>query len=492
MGISAEMVHLDPQGEGTLQQRIQQAVTAGILDGRYGPGERMPSSRRLAEHLGVSRITVTLAYTELVAGDYLEARGRSGYFVSRTAPRFPPMPRRDAPAGEAVDWGRAIGQRYSGYAGLERPRDWRRFRYPFIYGQVDESLFDHRNWRLCAIRALGHRDFGALTEDWYERDDPMLIDQIRRRILPRRGIVAGSEEILLTLGAQNALWLSAQILLTQRRTVVREHPCYPGIREVLEQSRCLAVPVPVDAQGLPPDGIGAGVDAVFLTPSHHAPTGATMPLERRRALLARARSDRFVIVEDDYDFELSLGQAPVPALKALDDDGRVIYIGSFSKSIFPGLRLGFLVAPAPFIREARALRALILRHPPGHGQRSVAHFLALGHHDAQINRMSRVLRHRRAVLDKAVQAAGLEVAGPDGGGASLWLRAPEGVNTTHLAEALHRDGVLIEPGRVFFGAEDPQERYFRLSCSSIPAERIAEGVALIRAALDRTGPMMRG
>ena len=184
MAIPAESFFLDPDYEGTLQQQIQQLVTEGILAGRLQPGERMPSSRGLATHLGVSRITVTLAYTELVSNDYLSSRGRSGYFVSETAPQPPQFGPLQRAGGEQVDWHRAIGQRFSSRSDVQRPPDWRGYKYPFIYGQADAALFDHQNWRLCALKALGARDFDAMTADYYERDDDRLIEFITRHILP--------------------------------------------------------------------------------------------------------------------------------------------------------------------------------------------------------------------------------------------------------------------------------------------------------------------
>lgn len=484
MAIVAESFFLDPAYEGTLQQQIQQIVIEGILSGRLLAGERMPSSRKLAERLGVSRITVTLAYTELVSNDYLAARGRSGYFVSDTAPRPPKFELVQPNGGDTVDWGRAIGQRFSSYQGLARPPDWRRYRYPFIYGQADASLFDHQNWRLCAMKALGQRDFDAMTADYYERDDEKLIEFITRHILPRRGIAARPGEVLLTLGAQNALWLAAQVLLTQRRTAAIENPCYPGLRAIVEQTRCKLAVVDVDEDGLPPEALPEAVDVVFSTASHHCPTNATMPVDRRRALLERAARDGFVVVEDDYEFEMSFAHSPSPALKSLDRTGAVVYIGSFSKSVFPGLRLGYLVGSETFIREARALRALVLRHPPGHIQRTVAYFLSLGHYDLQVRRMGAAYAARRAVMDKAIRAHGLQVAARETfGGSSIWMRAPEGVNTTDLALRLREKGVLIEPGRAFFGPEDANQSYYRLAYSSIPAERIPEGIGLIAGAM---------
>ena len=489
MSIPAEAFFLTPGFNGTLQQQIQQMVADGILRGRFRPGEKMPSSRGLARHLGVSRITVTLAYTELVSGDYLTSRGRSGYYVSETAPIQPHFALEAGPHDDAVDWERIIGRRFSRHELIARPQDWQSYPYPFIYGQADATLFDHQNWRQCALRALGKRDFEVLTADFYERDDPMLIEYIMRSILPRRGISARPEQILLTMGAQNALWLAAEILLTQDSTAAVENPCYPGLRAILGQLGARVRPVDVDSQGAPPDAVPEGIQAFFTTPSHQCPTNATMPVDRRAALLERAGREDFVIVEDDYEFEMSFLKPAAPALKSLDREGRVIYAGSFSKSLFPGLRLGYIVASEAVIREARALRAAMLRHAPGHIQRTVAYFLSLGHYDALINRLNQAYKRRRTTMDEAIRAHGLEIAGQGAvGGSSFWMRAPPHVDTDLLAARLRPSGVLIEPGRAFFAPGTAPRNYYRIAYSSIAQTRIPDGIGIIADALRKTGP----
>ncbi len=191
-----------------------------------------------------------------------------------------------------------------------------------------------------------------------------------------------------------------------------------------------------------------------------------------------------MVVEDDYEFEMSFLRSVSPSLKSLDREGRVIYVGSFSKSLFPGLRLGYIVAPEAFIREARALRALVLRHPPGHVQRTAAYFLSLGHYDALINRMKTAYKRRRILMDDAIRDHGLTVAGQGGfGGSSFWMRAPEGVDTEDLARRLRGDGVLIEPGRLFFDPTNAPRNHYRLAYSSVGPSRIAEGIGLIANAL---------
>ncbi|CUH78295.1 PLP-dependent aminotransferase family protein [Tropicibacter naphthalenivorans] len=484
MVIPVETFVLPTAAQGTLQARIQQMVAEGILSGRFRRGEKLPSSRRLAAHLGVSRITVTLAYTELLANDYLTSRGRSGYFVSDNAPEppdFGPL----APRRDKVDWSSALAQRYTTQTrlGQGKPADWASYRYPFIYGQADATLFDHANWRLCATKALGIKDFTTLTQDQYDADDAELVTFIARHTLPRRGIMARPEEILITLGAQNALWLATQLLATQRPTAI-ENPCYPALRALLHQADAHITPVDVDEHGLPPGAIPDGTSVIFTTPSHQCPTSATLPRARRHDLLTRAAELGAVIVEDDYEFEMSFLGPPSPALKSLDEDGRVVYVGSFSKSLFPGLRLGYLVGSAEFIAEARALRASVLRHPPGHIQRTAAYFLSLGHYDALVRRIGRALGQRRRVMEHAIAQHGLEIAGKGAhGGSSFWMQAPTGTDTAALAETLRAKSVLIEPGAAFFAGNAPPTNYYRLAYSSIPAERIEEGVAQIAAAL---------
>lgn len=484
MAVSVETFFLAPDAQGTLQAQIQQMIAQGILSGRFHRGEKLPSSRKLAAHLGISRITVTLAYTELLANDYIVSRGRSGYFVSPNAP-VPPAYAPSVATLDKVDWAEVLAHRFTGGDTPRKPDNWQTFRYPFIYGQADASLFDHANWRLCAIRALGQRDFTALTTDYYDQDDPLLIEFIARHTLPRRGISARAEEILITVGAQNALWLAATLLLGKGKHAVIEDPCYYALRDIVERLPCQVHVLPVDEDGLPADRIPKETDVIFATPSHQAPTTSTMPLGRRRKLLKRAQDTKAIIVEDDYEFEMSFLGPPSPALKSMDEDGRVVYVGSFSKSLFPGLRLGYLVGSETFIQEARALRAQVLRHPPGHIQRTAAYFLSLGHYDAQIRRTAKTLHERRQALESAVAECGLTIAGRGVyGGSSLWMRAPEHVDTLQLAQGLTEQSVLIEAGAPFFNGDDKPGHFYRLAYSSIPEPRIAEGVKRIAAAIE--------
>ncbi len=487
MPLVEDTFFLDPNFQGSLQSQIQQIVASAILAGRLKAGEKLPSSRKLAKHLGISRITVTLAYNELVADDYITAADRSGYYVSETAPTVPLPPVRGEMVRDTVDWSKAVQRDFTGGKRVEKNYEWRSYPYPFVYGQPDPRLFNQASWRLCALQALGKKEFDSLTSDYAERDDPELINFIVRHSLPRRGILARPEQVLVTVGAQNALWMAAQIMLNRDRTAVYENPGYHGLRETLRYNGCKRVPVQIDENGLPPERLPHDFDVLFTTPSHQCPTTVTLPMERRHALLRMARERDFLIVEDDYEFEMSFIKSPSPALKSLDEEGRVIYVGSFSKSLFPGLRLGYLVGSEPFIRQARALRSAVLRHPPGHVQRTTAYFLGLGHYDAMIKRMRTVFHKRREVMDAALADCGLKVAGSASfGGSSFWVEAPEHIDTEILARTLEKKGVLIEAGSPFFEGTDCPRNYFRLAYSSIDARKIPEGIRLIREALEET------
>lgn len=482
--LAAEMFYIDRKDRRPLQMQLATSIIATILDTRAQAGTKLPSSRKLADHLGISRLTVSLVYQDLVSQGYLDALPRSGYVISTKVPhRRIRQPESDVPA-KPVPWNAWLTRKLDQRRQIQKPRDWRSYKYPFIYGQVDSSLFDHAAWRDCARRALGTRDFADLADDRLAQDDPVLIDYIRKNTLPRRGIRARPEQILITLGAQNALWIAAQLFARRDRTAAIEDPGYPDFAEALRYAQMPIEYVPLDAEGLDPARLSQSVGLVMVTPSHNIPTGTTMPIPRRKELLHLADKRDFLIIEDDYEFEMSFLAPPSPSLKSLDQDGRVIYIGSFSKSLFPGLRIGYMVAEEPVIREARALRAMMLRHAPSHMQRVTGYFLALGHYDAHIVRLRDAFKKRREALVSTLQRTDFRIAGAARhGGSSLWVAAPEGVDTLELNKRFAERSVLVEPGHPFYAYPPQPCRYFRMGYSSISTEAIPEGVALMQKSL---------
>ncbi len=223
-----------------------------------------------------------------------------------------------------------------------------------------------------ALAVLEIRNWAA---DMVDRDDPLLIEQIQARLLPRRGIFANPDEIIVTLGAQNALYMLATLLMGKGTKVAMEDPGYPDARSIFRLAGADIFPTPVDSQGIVTASIPSDAGFVFVTPSHHCPTMVPLSAERRQDLLARASRNNQIVIEDGYDSQL-LDEAPQQALKSLDRSGRVIYVGSMSKTLAPGLRLGYIVASADLVAELRALRRFMLRHPPANNQRAVALFLS--------------------------------------------------------------------------------------------------------------------
>ncbi len=482
------LFHLQRVENVSIQSQIREMMVTAILNGQLDSGAPLPSSRKLAKGLGVSRNTVVLAYQALVDDGYLMARERSGFYVNpeilegRTKPPEICQTKPD----RAPDWRRRLTARPSRQPNIEKPLDWRSYPYPFIYGQMDESLFPLAAWRDCSRQALGRREIEAWTNDTHGHDDPMLVEQVRSRILPRRGISADDDQILITLGAQHALYLIASLLVAARTTVAIEEPGYPDVRNIFRLKTNHILTIPVDGEGLVVDHRLDACDYVYVTPSHQFPTTATLPIGRRTALLERAADAGFLIIEDDYEFETNYVSEPTPALKSLDNDDRVIYVGSLSKTMFPGLRLGYLVAPSALIAEARALRRLMVRHAPTNNQRTTALFLALGHHDALIHRLHRAYHERWKEMGRVLATYLPEASrAPTFGGTSYWVRGPEALDAERLAVVAREEGVIIEPGRIHFAAADAPQNYFRLGFSSIAIEKIDPGIELLSKLIHR-------
>lgn len=477
------LVHIRRSEHASLQTQIREALVAAILDGQLAREEPIPSTRKMAKSLGVSRNTVVLAYQGLLDDGYLMARERSGYYVSEKAIETAAPPKlavKQAVSARSIDWSRRLTMRPAAQANVSKPLDWQSYSYPFIYGQVDHNLFPLAEWRDCARQALGKKWLGSWTNDTWAHDDPLLVEQIRRRILPRRGIMAGDDEILVTLGAQNALYLLTALLVSAKTRVGMEEPGYPDIRNIFSLSTPDVALLPVDEKGLVPNDSFNACDIVFTTPSHQFPTTVTMPLERRLELLKRAARHDVLIIEDDYEFETNYVNEPCPALKSLDDEGRVVYVGSLSKTLFPGLRLGFLVAPASVVAQARALRRLMVRHAPNNNQRTAALFLSLGHHDTLIRRLHRAYRSRWEVMGEALNRHLPEASRvPSFGGTSFWVKGPPRLDSEELARAAAMRGVLIEPGRIAFGAPDGPRNFYRLAFSSIEESKIEPGIRIL-------------
>jgi GntR family transcriptional regulator/MocR family aminotransferase len=463
----------------TLQGRVKEMMVHSILAGQIPTDAAIPPSRALAQALGISRNTVSLALQMLVDKGFLVSRERSGLFVNRDillgqASQVAPEPGHK----DALDWSARVTSSLARQRNIIKPANWQDFRYPFVYGQFDPSLMPLKDWRDCAQQSLLAPAVKKWSQDFIDRDYDPLVDQIVHRLLPARGIHARREEVLVTAGAQMACYLLANVLLGQDTVVGIEDPGYPDARNNFRARSAKVRALPIDADGLMPSrGLG-NCSYAYVTPSHQCPTGVTMPMQRRHEILEIARRKNVVLFEDDHESELNFSGRPLPALKSLDTDGRVIYLGSLSKTLAHGLRLGFVVGPAELIRELRALRRLILRHVPTNNAHIASLFIAHGHHDAFIRKLNVTYRERRALFTAAFARylPDYEV-GPSLGGSGAWVRGPDGLNADELASRCAARGVLIEPGAVFFDKPSAATQpLFRMGYSAIPGSLIEAGV----------------
>lgn len=476
----------------SLQGCVRQMLVSAILSGHLPPGTPVPSSRHLADQLRIARNTVVFAYQQLVSEGYLVSRERSGHFVSDTVMRGHSGPATDAqPADEGgapgVRWEERLRFRPSRQRNITKPRDWQKQPYPFVYAQFDQDLFPTAEWRECCIKALSVLDIRSWAPDLITHDDPALIEQIRTQVLPRRGVWADAEEIVITVGAQHALYLLADLLVNEDTVVGMEDPGYPDARNIFASHTRNLLPLPVDEQGLCSGTHLLGCDYIFVTPGHQCPTTVTLSPERRLSLLMLARQADSLIIEDDFESESRWGEGAIPALKSLDRDGRVIYVGSLAKSFAPGLRIGYIVAPRELTAELRALRRLMLRHPSAYIQRAFSLFISLGHHHSLLRRQSQAYQERGTELARALarHLPDFKVI-PITGSSSCWLQGPPWLNAVELSEAALAEGVVVEPGDVFFmnGADAPPN-FLRVGFTSIRTEHIEPGIARLAKVVER-------
>ena len=485
----AQLFELPDTPNLPLQARLRQAVVQAILDGRLSSGAALPSSRELAQLLSLSRNTVTSAYLQLMDEGFLQARPRSGVFVAPNARPISALPAESlvgtsGQSGRAPEWSARVLRSLVDQPTLAKPERWRQYPYPFVYGTYDPQLFPTEDFRECCSRSLARSQLPHWTPDFETDDVPDLIEQIRTRLLPKRGVFALPSEIIVTVGAQHAYYLLADALFDETKRVGLEEPGHPHARTSFSLRSPRWVEIGVDDEGLIVDALPA-VDYLFVTPSHQSPTTTTLSLERRQWLLRKAELQDFVIIEDDYEAENLYEGEPMPALKSLDKTGRVIYVGSVSKSLSPVLRLGYIVAPRALIKELRAIRHAMVRHPSAFLQHAYALFLALGHHESHARRVNMAMQERLGVAAQALHQhlPDFEFTLPQGG-ASIWVRAPAWVDAAELASIARGHGVLIEAGDVFFAKPPYPCPFFRLRLSSIAAAQIPAGIRALGLAVD--------
>jgi len=464
----------------SLRDQICEAVSSAITSEALPFDQPLPSCRELAAQLNVSRNTVFAAYNRLIDLGLLTSRDRSGYYVSSNAEALKVAARNNADSEDAND-GTPTPMTFasSNLTPIDNPTDWSDYPYPFLYNQIDPNLFPVDGWRECSRQALGRKEIAFWTGDSIESDSPQLIQQLRQRLLGYRGIHARDDEILITLGAQNALFIVSLLFPRNGRPIAVEDPGFQGARNAFLLAGHELVGVPVDREGLIVSQIPPSCQLVFTTPSHQFPTMVTMSHARRQTILSAAAEQDFMIIEDDYEAEMNYFAGPSPSLRSMDERGRVIYMGSLSKTVSPGIRIGFIVAHHDIIREARIIRGAMLRHPPTIMQETAALFFRLGHFDAHLRKIERRFKRRwHTMRDAIVRHLAMLEFTENEGGTCFWLTGPPGFDATELAERLKPRGVLVDKGQTFYLAND-NKRSFRVGFAFVPVDKLEEGVKII-------------
>jgi len=380
---------LDPEAAKPLAAQLYEQLRSAIAGGRLRPGDQLVPSRQLAGELGVSRHTVTTAYGRLVAEGYAEGRAGGGSVVASPSPA---PPNRAGPAAALRP-----SPRFAGWSPHFRPPPYG-CRFDLRPGLPDPALFPAVPWRrqVAAAVSAEHSLYG----------DPAGKIRLRRAVAAwvarSRSVAASEDTIVITCGAQHAIDLVTRVVLEPGDCVVVEDPGYLPAARLFETLGAKVVGVPVDDQGLIVDLLPPSARIVYVTPSHQYPLGVTMSMPRRRALLRWAERHDAAVIEDDYDTEFRYVDRPLEPLQALDADGRVVYVGSFSKTFSPSVRLGFAVVPQPLAEPIAALRQLIDWHPPIAMQTALAGFINDGLLDKHIRRSRRVYAERHHILTQAL------------------------------------------------------------------------------------------
>ncbi|MGX4690659.1 MocR-like pyridoxine biosynthesis transcription factor PdxR [Streptomyces sp. JNUCC 63] len=500
MGSPELIIVLNRDGGTPLQQQICDQITALLRSDRLRPGDTVPPSRELAQQLGVSRTVVTRAYELLRAHGILTAKRGSGTRIaplaggasaqapaSRLSPptAFAPQPPR------ATDGGSALWQPWE-----PPPTHYPGTALDFRHGTPALADFPVARWRQSLHEAYGRADAAALGYGPAE-GSPALRAEIATLVRRSRALNASSDHVMVTSGATQALDILARMLVGPGDVVVIEDPSHTVLRQVFGCSEAAVVPVPVDEEGLRVGDIDACVRAhghdparvrlVYVTPSHQFPTGFIMSQGRRRGLLQWAYEHGATVLEDDYHNEFTFTAERLPALAAERHRNTVVYVGSFSKTLFPALRIGYAILPPHLVQPFLGIKWITDRLSPTVAQDALADFISTGAYARHISRMTRLYRQRRSRLLEALyehfgaevrisgEAAGLHVL--------VTLTGARGVPEDRIARVAAARGVRVYPASGYFVQDPPAEPAFLMGYAALPVPRVTEGVALLAAAV---------
>jgi GntR family transcriptional regulator/MocR family aminotransferase len=490
---------LELDGEGPLHQQAYRGLRRAILDGALRPGARLPATRILAREVGLSRNTLLQAYEQLADEGYVVARTGAGTFVAESLPDerlgvAAPAPRGRREAARAPSAPLAVsehGRRIltgAPRAGVSWAIPRKHLPYDFRYGEPAYGDLPLESW----CRLLG-RHARRASASRLAYGDPAGAPELRRALADylrrARGVACTPEQILVTHGSQQAIDLVGRVLVDPGDRVALEEPGYAGLRFALGAYGAELVPVPVDADGLLVEELAARgtLRGACVTPSHQFPTGGILSLERRLALLAWAEREGAFVLEDDYDGEYRYEGRPVPSLQGLDRAGRVLYVGTASKLLFPSLRTGWLVVPEPLVRAFTLAKAYADTGTSSLEQRVLAEFIDEGQLERHVRRSRLRNAARREALEQAVARHLPGVAELQGTRAGLhgllWVPALPGAREAELRRACEARGVGIYPARPYY-LRPPRRAGFVLGYAALSEADIDEGIARLARALE--------
>jgi GntR family transcriptional regulator / MocR family aminotransferase len=455
--------------------QVYAAWRQGIVSGRFASKDRVPSTRELAATLGIARSTVTQAYEQLIAEGYLQTRRGSGTFVCSVLPE-------KLLHAKATRRGTSVVSeiRLSNYG--DRLLD--DFQYPrkptgiisFSHWWPNQDTFPTATWRRLMLRHLRRASPEIFNYAQHAQGYEPLRQEIANYVARFRAVSCTPEQVIVVNGSQQGLDLCARLLFDVGDEIAVENPGYLGARRVFLAYGAKLKPVAVDAEGIVCNEIGKKARAVYVTPSHQFPTGIAMSLQRRLELIAWARERNAVIIEDDYDSEYRYSGAPLPALQGLAPDAPVIYCGTFSKVMFPGLRVGYLIVPTTLIAAFRRAKWLADRNTPMLEQAALADFLREGHLERHIRRMRRIYGSRReALIDSLHRYFGdkATVLG-DAAGMHAFVR----INDKSIVERALRNKVQLRTAQDYYLGSAPANEYI-FGFAMLSERAIREGIKRI-------------
>jgi GntR family transcriptional regulator/MocR family aminotransferase len=490
----APVIAVDRKAAKPLHKQIYDGFLAAIVGGNIRPGQRVPSSRTLSVELGISRIPVLNAYAQLLAEGYFESRKGAGTFISESLPESLTICEEGAPpSAQAGSGPRRVARRALLLTKIERgpwSGGWGAF-------SVHQPAFDRFPFPIWSSLITRHSKSPRLSA--IHNTDPRGSESCREAICTylrtARAVHCDPSQVMVVAGSQQALEISARVLLGDGSPVWFEEPGYRLARNVFQGAGCRLVPVPVDEDGMI---VSAGIKlcpkarAVYVTPSHQYPLGSTMSASRRMQLLNWAQSAGSWIIEDDYDSEYRFESMPIASLQGLDRNARVIYVGTFSKVLFPSLRLGYMVIPADLVEHFISVRVAMDIFPPYLHQEAITDFIREGHFARHIRRMRLLYSERRTALVKSIReqfGSSLEIHGTQAG-MHLAVTLPKGLNDREIATKAARNGLWLWPLSPSYLGEVPRQGFI-LGFGNTAVEEMSRAVSQLRAELPGMNVAMR-